>query len=88
MVAKHSINPKNYYFADTLDATQIAALPEELDGTEQVSIGTNLNFELIPLPWGDGTGGVSQTETTFGFGRVTLAEGTQCNGGRIQKRTK
>ena len=32
MVAKHSINPKNFYFADTLDATQIATLPEEVEG--------------------------------------------------------
>ena len=28
MVAKHSINPKNFYFA----STQIAALPENVDG--------------------------------------------------------
>ena len=31
MVAKNSINPKNYNFADSLTATQIAALPENVD---------------------------------------------------------
>ena len=36
MVAKHSINPENYYFADTLDATQIAAQPEEGDGKSRL----------------------------------------------------
>ena len=37
MVAKHSTNPKNYYFADTLDATQIAAQPEEVDGKSRLA---------------------------------------------------
>ena len=36
MVAKHSINPKDYYFADTLTATQITALPEEVDGKNRL----------------------------------------------------
>ena len=37
MVAKHSRNPKNYYFADSLTATQIAALPEEVDGKNRLA---------------------------------------------------
>ena len=31
MVAKHSINPKNFYYASTLTTAQIAALPDEVD---------------------------------------------------------
>ena len=37
MVAKHSINPKNYYLTDSLTATQIAALPEEVDGKNRLA---------------------------------------------------
>ena len=36
MVAKHSINPKNYYYAATLTAAQITALPEEVDGKNRL----------------------------------------------------
>ena len=36
MVAKHSINPKNYYYAATLTAAQVIALPEELDGKNRL----------------------------------------------------
>ena len=32
MVAKHTINPKNYYYAATLTAAQVTALSEEVDG--------------------------------------------------------
>ena len=34
MVAKHSINPKNFYYASTLTAAQVTALPEEVDGKD------------------------------------------------------
>ena len=45
MVAKHSINPKSYYYATTLTAAQVTALPEEVDGknrleSEQVLISS------------------------------------------------
>ena len=36
MVAKHSINPKNYYYATTLTAAQVTALPEEVDGKNRL----------------------------------------------------
>ena len=36
MVAKHSINPKNYYFAVNLTETQIIALPGEVDGKNRL----------------------------------------------------
>ena len=36
MVAKHSINPKNYYYAATLTAAQVTALPEEVDGKNRL----------------------------------------------------
>ena len=35
-MAKHSINPKNYYYAATLTAAQVIALPEELDGKNRL----------------------------------------------------
>ena len=40
------------------------------------------------MRWGDLTGGVSQTKTTFRVRRVTLPEGAQCDGGRTQEGTK
>ena len=36
MVAKHSINPKNYYYAATLSAAQVTALLEEEDGKNRL----------------------------------------------------
>ena len=36
MVAKHSLNPKNFYYADTLSAAQVTALPEEVDGKNRL----------------------------------------------------
>ena len=36
MVAKYSIKPKNYYFAATLTAAQVIALPEEVDGKNRL----------------------------------------------------
>ena len=36
MVAKHSVNPKNYYYAATLTAAQVTALPEEVDGKNRL----------------------------------------------------
>ena len=36
MVAKHSINPKTYYYAATLTAAQVTALPEEVDGKNRL----------------------------------------------------
>ena len=37
MVTKHSINPKNYYFANTLTEAQITALLEEMDGNNRLA---------------------------------------------------
>ena len=36
MVAKHSLNPKNFYYADTLSAAQVTALPEAVDGKNRL----------------------------------------------------
>ena len=36
MVAKHSKNPKNYYYATTLTAAHVTALPEEVDGKNRL----------------------------------------------------
>ena len=36
MVAKDSLNPKNFYFVATLTENQIRALPEETDGNNQL----------------------------------------------------
>ena len=36
MVAKHSLNPKNFYYADTLSAAQVTAFPEEVDGKNRL----------------------------------------------------
>ena len=36
MVAKHTINPKNYYFAASLTETLITALPGEVDGKNRL----------------------------------------------------
>ena len=46
MVAKHSINPKNYYFADSLTATQIAALPEDVEGKNKLAAEQTLISNL------------------------------------------
>ena len=46
MVAKHSKNPKNYYFADSLTAAQIAALPEEVDGKSRLAAEQTLISNL------------------------------------------
>ena len=46
MVAKHYINPKNYYFADSLSATQIAALPEDVDGKNRLAAEQTLISNL------------------------------------------
>ena len=37
MVAKYSINPKNFYYASTLTAAQVRALPEEVDGEDRLA---------------------------------------------------
>ena len=37
MVAKHSINPKNFYYASTLTAAQVTALPEKVDGKDRLA---------------------------------------------------
>ena len=36
MMAKHTINPKNYYYAATLTAAQVSALTEEVDGKNRL----------------------------------------------------
>ena len=49
MVAKHSINPKNFYYASTLTAAQFTALPEEVDGKDRLASEQTLisNFYLF-----------------------------------------
>ena len=37
MVAKHSINPRNFYYASTLTAAQDTAIPEEVDGKDRMT---------------------------------------------------
>ena len=37
MVAKYSINPRNFYYASTLTAAQITDLPEEVDGKTRLA---------------------------------------------------
>ena len=37
MISKHSLNPKNFYYASTLTAAQVTALPEEVDGKDRLA---------------------------------------------------
>ncbi|XP_063717899.1 uncharacterized protein LOC134844999 [Symsagittifera roscoffensis] len=37
MVAKYSLNPKSFYYARTLTAAQVTALPEEVDGKNRLA---------------------------------------------------
>ena len=37
MVAKHSINPRNFYYASSLTAAKITALTEEVDGKDRMT---------------------------------------------------
>ena len=37
MVAKHGLNPKNFYYAKTLTAAQVTALLEEVDGKDRLA---------------------------------------------------
>ena len=37
MVTKHSINPRDFYYASTLKAAQVTALPEEVDGKDRMN---------------------------------------------------
>ena len=37
IVAKHSINPRKFYYASTLTAAQVTALPEEVDGKDRLT---------------------------------------------------
>ena len=46
MVANHSMNPMNFYFASTMDATQIAALPENVDGKNRLDAEQTLISNL------------------------------------------
>ena len=50
MVAKHSNNPKNYYFAATLTEAQVNDLPGEVDGKNRLeseqTLVSNLNLCL------------------------------------------
>ena len=46
MVAKHSINPKNFYYASTLTAAQVTALPEEVDGKDRLASEQTLILNL------------------------------------------
>ena len=46
MVAKRSLSPKNFYFASMLDATQIAALPADVDGKNRLEAEQTLVSKL------------------------------------------
>ena len=46
IVAKHSIKPENYYFADSLTATQMAALLEDVDGKNRLAAEQTLISNL------------------------------------------
>ena len=46
MVANHSMNPMNFYFASTMHATQIAALPENVDGKHRLDAEQTLISNL------------------------------------------
>ena len=37
MVAKHSINPRNFYYASIFTAAQVTALPDEVDGKDRLT---------------------------------------------------
>ena len=45
-MAKHSINPKNYYFAATLTEIQITAWPGEVDGNNRLESEQTLIIDL------------------------------------------
>ena len=47
MVAKHSINPKNYYYAAALIAALVTALPEEVDGKNRLESEQKLFSNLF-----------------------------------------
>ena len=46
MVAKHSLNPKNFYFASTLTEAQIGDLAAEVDGKPRLESGQTLISNL------------------------------------------
>ena len=46
MVAKHSLNLKNFYYASTLTAAQVTALPEEVDGKDRLASEQTLILNL------------------------------------------
>ena len=52
MVAKHSINPKNYHYAATLTAAEVTALPEEVDGKNRLESDKYL-FQICICVWGE-----------------------------------
>ena len=54
IVAKHSINPKNYYYAATLTAAQITALPEEVDSQNRLESEPVLISNLYLCLWEKG----------------------------------
>ena len=49
VVAKHSISPKDYYFAATLTEAQVNDLPGEDDG-RTTRIRANTHFQIVPVP--------------------------------------
>ena len=46
MIAKYDIDPDDFYFADTLDETAIAALPGEFNGKNRSDAEKRLKFNL------------------------------------------
>ena len=46
MIAKYDIDPDDFYFANTLNAAVIAALPEEVNGKNRIEVETKLKSNL------------------------------------------
>ena len=46
MIAKYDIDPDDFYFANTLNAAAIAALPEEVNGKNRIEAEKKLKSNL------------------------------------------
>ena len=67
MVAKYSINPRNFYYASTLTAAQVTALPEEVDGKGRVTSEQTLISNLYFCLGEKGQGELHKEEATSGI---------------------
>ena len=52
MIADYDIDPDDFFFNDTLDATAIAALPGEVNGKKSFRGRKEIKIQLVPLHWG------------------------------------